>query len=69
MKFRGRASDEPSAEGEGAGSAWESLTRVQADAVRATAAATGSDPDELARDLQALLHIPRTSDAEPEEPS
>ena len=47
-----------------AASAWEHLTRVQCDAVRATAAATGSDPEELARELQPLLHIPRSAESD-----
>ena len=69
MMWRGRAFDGPPPEGEGRESVWKELTRVQADAVRATAAATGSDPDELARELQPLLHIPRQSQPDPAEPS
>lgn len=69
MKFRGRASDEPPAKDEGPVGVWDSLTRVQADAVRATAAATGRDPDELARELQSLLCSPRESRTDPGEPS
>jgi hypothetical protein len=69
MRWRGGASDGPSAEGEGPVSAWEQLTSVQADAVRATAAATGSDRDELPRELQPLLHIPRESQTDIGEPS
>ena len=39
-------------------SAWEHLTGVQADAVRATAAATGRDPEDVVRELGPLLHKP-----------
>ena len=59
------APDQRPAGGEEPRNAWGELTRVQADAVRATAAATGSDPDRLARDLVPLLRIPPGSGKDP----
>jgi hypothetical protein len=70
MTSRGPASHQPAAGGDGPdGGAWEHLTRVQGDAVRATAAATIRNPDQLAEELVALLYIPPESETDPGEPS
>ncbi len=69
MRSRGPAPDPPTGNSDGPESAWEHLTRVQGDAVRATAAATIRNPDQLAEEMVALLYIPPESETDPGEPS
>ena len=65
MTTRSPDPGEPAGRGEGPDSAWEHLTHVQADAVRATAALTIRHPDQLADELIPLLYIPPASDEHP----